>query len=829
MRATDLALAGVFVFFEIVNQRAYAEEVYFDPGLLSPVNGSETLADTALLAQGAQPPGEYRVHIFVNGEPALTSSVRFELDENKKLYPCLGFSAFRKLGVDMSKIKSTSGDNDATKGCVAMQEYFPDARVKFDFANLKLDIKLPQTVLLDEAQEGVPQEEWDDGVPALITSYQISGQQQLSQRDDINGNQAYANLTNGINLGAWRFRNNSTLDSDKGWETLTNYVETVIKPLKAELTLGDATTPGDIFDSLLLRGVQLGSDTDMIPDQQNGFAPVIHGIAKSNARVTIKDKGFVIWQRSVPQGPFTIADLAPISDGGQLDVTVTEADGSESHFSVNYASVPQLLRSGQVQFNLAAGKVIDDNASGVDLPQVAQATISWGLPLDLTLYGGVQFSDIHSAFSAGMGADLKAAGALALDVTQAKIDQPLMMNGNTETRQEGKMVRLTWHNTLGDWGPSMQLTNRWYLDNYLSLKDALSSEWLSDHSLKHRETDLNINQTINDSNNFYFSLNETEYRDNNVSRNAQVSWNTSFDLFSLSLAFSMNRQSIQNEWDKQLSLTLTVPFASLYPESRPSLSYTTGSNLKNSLSNQVGMNGTFSNNQSLNWNTQLSYNTQQGQDSSQSASAGLDYQGKYGQLGGTLISDTRQYLSWNASGSLVAHRHGITAGPYSNGALAIVTVPDVADLPFENGLNSSTDGSGNVLVPNIRNYRRNAIRIDTRNADKNIEFPSTSVSLVPTRDAVVAAVIEPRVGRKVVATVSYRDGFPPFGAIARVNKEQETFFMGDQGQVYLTAMPDKGVIHVEWGDNQHCDAPFVLPQVDRQKALPVTLVPVSCQ
>lgn len=826
MRATDLALACMLVLLDMFNQSAYAD-MYFDPGLLSPVNGSKTIDDATLLAQGAQPPGEYSVHIFVNGEPAMVSSVRFELDENNKLYPCLGFSAFRKLGVDMSKIKSKSDDNDTTKGCVAMQEYFPDASVKFDFANLKLDIKLPQTVLLDEAQEGVPQEEWDDGVPALITSYQVSGQQQFSQRDQ--GNQAYANLTNGFNLGAWRFRNTSTLDSDKGWETLTNYVETVIKPLKAELTLGDATTPGDIFDSLLLRGVQLGSDTDMIPDQQNGFAPVIHGIAKSNARVTIKDKGYVIWQRSVPQGPFTITDLAPISDGGQLDVTITEADGSESHFSVNYASVPQLLRNGQVQFNLAAGKYIDDNSAVNDLPQVAQATISWGLPLDITLYGGAQFSDIHSAFSAGVGADLQAAGALALDITQAKIDQPLVMNGSTETSEQGKMIRLTWHDSLGDWGTNIQLSNRWYMDNYLSLKDALSAEWLSDHSLKHRETDFNINQTLNDSNNFYFSLNETEYRDNNISRNAQLSWNTSFDLFNLSLAFSMNRQSIQNEWDKQLSITFTVPFAELYPESRPSLSYTTSSNLKNSLSNQLGMNGAFSNNQSLNWNTQLSYNTQQGQDSSQSASAGLDYQGKYGQLGGTFISDTSQYLSWNASGTLVAHRHGITAGPYSNGALAIVSVPDVADLPFENGQNSSTDGSGNVLIPNIRHYRRNAIRVDTRKADKSVEFQSTSVSLVPTRDAVVAASLEPRVGRKVVATVSYRDGFPPFGAIAKVNKEKETFFMGDQGQVYLTAVPEKGVIHVQWGDNQHCDAPFALPPVDRQKALPVTLISMSCQ
>ncbi|XNM73747.1 fimbria/pilus outer membrane usher protein [Escherichia coli] len=43
------------------------------------------------------------------------------------------------------------------------------------------------------------------------------------------------------------------------------------------------------------RGAQLASDDNMLPDSQRGFAPVIHGIARGTAQVTIKQNGYDIY------------------------------------------------------------------------------------------------------------------------------------------------------------------------------------------------------------------------------------------------------------------------------------------------------------------------------------------------------------------------------------------------------------------------------------------------------------------------------------------------------------------------------------------------------
>ena len=125
----------------------------------------------------------------------------------------------------MSKLKSGAEDNALKGGCVSIEEQIPGAKTNFDFSKLKLEIALPQTVLRDESLQGVPQEEWDDGIPALLTMYQLSGQQYI-KHDDTTSDSLYANLTNGINIGRWRYRNNSTVSKEEGWKNISNYVET---------------------------------------------------------------------------------------------------------------------------------------------------------------------------------------------------------------------------------------------------------------------------------------------------------------------------------------------------------------------------------------------------------------------------------------------------------------------------------------------------------------------------------------------------------------------------------------------------------------------------
>ncbi|WP_312983287.1 fimbria/pilus outer membrane usher protein [Atlantibacter sp.] len=809
---TSLAVTAACV------QTALAGE-YFDPGLLQAVNGNAAIADTRALSQGFQPAGIYRVHVNVNDQSVMVSDVRFEADNKKQLVACLSYQDYQKLGVDMSKLNAKAEDNALKNTCLPIEEQVPGSKSNFDFSKLQLDISLPQTVLRDETLTGVPVEEWDDGIPALISMYQLSGQQYITHHGDT-ADSIYANLTNGFNLGRWRYRNNSTMSKEDGWKNITNYVETAVRSLKGELTFGDASTPSDVFDSVMVRGAQLSSDDDMIPDQLTGFAPLIRGIAKSNARVTVRENGNVIYQRSVPPGPFVISDLSSVSNGGKLDVTITEADGSESHSTISYSNVPQLLRTGQIKYSLVAGRYLSgDNAVEKD-PDIVQATLSWGLPLNTTLYGGSQYHERYQAYSLGLGFDLQRAGGIALDVTRS--------NSRRRASQEnsGEMLRLTYRNSIPETDTQIQIDSRYYLNDYLSFNDWAESHELFDDSTKRREYNMTINQSITSEHSFFATVSRSENADSSVSRMWQLGWNGAWRSASFSLAYSMTRDNGAAEWDKQLALTLSIPFSEMFPNAQPMVNMTTMSGLKDDVSQQVGITGRVGDRQDLTWNTQVSYAHQNGQDDTKSGSAGLNYQGRYGDMDATWYTGDNQYLSWNASGNIIAHRHGITAGRYSSGSQALVAIPGAPDVVLDSGQHTITDSRGYAIAPDLRAYHRNPLRVDTQTS-KQVDFTSTATQVVPTKDAVVLAQFTAITGHKMVLTVKHNGEYLPFGARARIEGNDATYYVGDQGQVYLNAAPEKGTVTFDWGEKQQCAAPFIIPASDT--TLPLALLSVNCQ
>ncbi|XLM21608.1 fimbria/pilus outer membrane usher protein, partial [Chromobacterium piscinae] len=58
-----------------------------------------------------------------------------------------------------------------------------------------------------------------------------------------------------------------------------------------------------------------------------GYAPVVRGVAETNAKVSVRQNGNVIYENVVPPGEFSIDDLYNTGFSGDLEVTVTEADG----------------------------------------------------------------------------------------------------------------------------------------------------------------------------------------------------------------------------------------------------------------------------------------------------------------------------------------------------------------------------------------------------------------------------------------------------------------------------------------------------------------------
>jgi outer membrane usher protein len=152
-------------------------------------------------------------------------------------------------------------------------------------------------------------------------SWQFSGNDNRGRYS--NSYSQFLNLTSGINIGAWRLRDNSTwtryenrYSSEHQWRHLNTYIQRAIIPWRSELSLGDSTTGSEIFDPLSFRGIQLSTDDSMYPDSMRGFAPVIKGTAGTNATVSIRQNGNVIYRTSVAPGAFVIDDLNPLSTGG---------------------------------------------------------------------------------------------------------------------------------------------------------------------------------------------------------------------------------------------------------------------------------------------------------------------------------------------------------------------------------------------------------------------------------------------------------------------------------------------------------------------------------
>lgn len=212
----------------------------------------------------------------------------------------------------------------------------------------------------------------------------------------------------------------------------------------------------------------LASDENMVPWDQIQFAPVVRGIARTQARVEVRQNGYMITTRTVPAGPFEITDLPSTGGSGDLQVTVLESDGSRQEFTVPYNVPAVALRQGYLKYSVVAGQYRSSSDSVKHTP-VASAELMYGLPWNLTVYGGLQTADHYQAGSAGMGLMLGAWGALSVDVTQARSQR---YAGDWQT---GQRWRVRYSETL-DTGTSLGMTSEEYASaGYSGLSETLDT------------------------------------------------------------------------------------------------------------------------------------------------------------------------------------------------------------------------------------------------------------------------------------------------------------------------------------------------------------------
>lgn len=785
-------------------------------------------------SKGGQMPGDYEVDVILNGQRVDTATLHFisQHDHPGQLFACLKQEDLDRWGIQ------SLPDSKAGLLCkVPVSALYPDASERLHLGKHQWLLTIPQKFLLPPGWMQVSPRLWQEGMTALLLNYDYSGYQQTSQGQSSDSQ--YLGLDSSFSVGGWRLRNTSNWTQQGGssgysrWTSLNTYLQRDYAfGQGGMLTAGQTYTSGDFFDSFSFTGIKAESDDGMLNSALTSYAPVIHGIANSQAQVTIRQNGSIIYQKSVPPGPFELRDVNTVNSG-DLQVEVKEADGTVHSFTQVSASVPVLQRQGRVRYGLSAGRYRNDGLSGGDRPLFIQGQLAVGLPSEFTAYGGIMAAQDYQAAMAGVGRYSSWLGAVSVDVTQAQSRFRSPISGSD--RQQGQQLRLAWARGFDATGTSLNLAGYRYatrgfytftelqeLNNPGGYRDSngYDGSGYTDQHLRSR-VQVALSQPLGWQGEFgQLSLtgSRDEYWDDSSSgQNWSASYSTSISGVSLGLSFSLNSTPQYARTDKMMTLNLSVPLSRWMAGSSVSVNSTT-TTYNSRTSSQLGVSGAGMDGR-LNYSVQGGWQNQGGGDT---GTANASWQGGYGQAvaGYSYYQGGRQW-NWGLHGGLAIHPHGLTLSQTMsmNDGNALVMAPGAADIRVKNGTGVHTDWFGYAVVPNLMSYQHNHVSLDVSDLPDNVDAKSSDRDIVPTRGALVASPFRIAVGYRALVTLKRAAGSIPLGASVVVKQGDDVISRGvvDNDQVYMSGLPESGTLHVSWYDGNtelKCQADYHLTPSD---------------
>lgn len=837
-------------------------KIYFNPLFLS--DNPDEIVDLSVFENGQEaPPGKYRVDIFLNDNYLTSRDIIFIAGTVQQgLIPCLDTATLESFGIKKEALTQIKKSDE--RECIPLSERLTGSSSDFDVGQQRLSLSIPQIFVGNMARGYIDPEMWDEGINAGLLNYSFSGNNINSKhnRNSGNSNYAYLNLQSGINIGSWRLRDNSIWNHSSGvgnqadknrWQHVNTWAEKDLVALQSRLTLGDMFTSGELFGTMNFSGVQINSIEAMLPDSQRGFAPVIHGITRSTAQVSVVQNGYEVYQSTVPPGPFTINDLYSAANGGDLQVVIKESDGSIQTFSVPYSAVPVLQRQGHTHYSFSAGKF----RSGIgqqDSPKFLQGVVMHGLKNGWTPYSGTQLSQNYQAFSIGLGKDMGVFGAASADTTHANAKLA------DDSNHQGQSIRALYSKSFAEYGTTIQMMGyRYSTKGYYVFSDTAYKK-MNGHTSLFRDGDghitndsiinyynllysrrsqeqINISQQLGETSTTYISAIRQSYW--NTSRNdkqLQFGVNVGFDDISTSVSYSLAKNAWQEGGDNILAFNINIPFSHwLRSDSQSefknaSATYNMSNDLNGGMTNLAGIYGTLLKNNNLTYNMQVGHTRSDDPSGGTSGYTSLNYRGGYGNASLSYSrSGENDHIYYGVSGGIVAHRNGVTLGQPLGDTVILVKAPGAGNVNIDNQTGIHTDWRGYAIIPYATEYRENRVSLNANTLADDVELEETVTSVVPTHGAIARAHFNAHIGLKALLTLIYKNKPVPFGAIVTHSDNINGSIVAENGQVYLTGIAPRDTLTVTWGSESdaQCKASYTLP--NNTPSVPLIQLTAICQ
>ena len=857
----------------------------FNPAMLS---GNGDKIDVSRFTHGnVIAPGKYRVDVYINQQWLGRRDVEVnQVEGSDQTVTCMTKTLLIQLGTNLSSLPQIKENLELAKDtfgvdtCVDMALQIPNSSVEFDSADLRINVSIPQVYLTRISRGYVDPSEWDQGINAAFLSYNVNTTQSNSP---TMSDQVFAGINLGVNLEGWRIRYNGTYTNNPGttsvltsnaitapiatqstnastassalgssavlnaatgvtdsvqqnsrWQPISAYVQHDVTSLKSQLTIGDSYTNPDLFASVAIQGIQLASDDRMLPESQRGYAPVIRGVAETNAKVTVRQGGNIIYETTVPPGEFKIDDMYNSSFAGDFVVTITEADGRQKQYIVPYSSGVLLLRPGATRYSLAVGKLL--NVVNNDAPVFAEATYQHGIGKGVTLYTGALGGDFYAAGIVGAALSTNL-GAFGLDLTRSETK----LNPDENTLL-GRSWRLSYTKVLEETKTNFSMAAYSYsTSDFLTLSDAAilhTDEQLPGPSspiLSPRKSfQLSLSQPLGEKYGSIYVSGVTQYywndAPNAISYQAGYSNSTSWGNYGLSVSRTIDAFGI---YHNLASVNFTMPIGNEGSIHRPTVT-TTASYGDQQTTSQVAVNGGLGDSNKFNYNAYDNYTSASSpvNPGSNTVGVGGQYAGSYGQVWASYSSGATKQSTLNVSGAVLLHSGGFMLAPNLGETVGIVYAPGAEGASVMNSNNNRIDSSGYSVIPFLNPYMNNDIVIDPKGSSMNVELDTTAKQTAPRAGAIVLLKFSTTIGRAVLMTVTRDDGKTiPIGSTVFDENGKEMGMLAQGGRFFNRSLAKQGKLTIKWGEReqQQCSANYTLPpETKPQSEQPYEQMAVTC-
>ena len=549
------------------------------------------------------------------------------------------------------------------------------------------------------------------------------------------------------------------------------------------LRIGDVITSTSAHGrAVRIGGIQLATNFDTQPTFIRYPLPSFYGETAVPSALDVYINGQLRRSEQIQAGRYVLEDIPAINGAGQMQIVTRDALGRQQVFAQDFYLATELLREGLDEYSLNIGALREDFA--LDNFRYGAFVIAgtWrhGLSNNLTIEGHGEYSDGTAMLGGGVQYGLDAGGTVNAALA-----------ASTGRAGSGARWQLGYRQQSSVIGYSLDLSGA-----------------TRDFSLVgHYAPEPKIQVLASAGKNLYeygslgLSVIHQGFHDADSRTIVSATHSKTFANF-LSLTSFVSVVNAENN-DFTAGIRLSMPFGD---------HHSAGGGLSGS---RGSARAEAEIRRSLPIGTGYGYHVGVSASDDSFVDAGAILQSEVGRYTVDVRGGSNAGNIWEVgtSGS-IAHLSGMTSFTRQiRDAFAVVNVGGLEGVRVykENQEIGRTNENGQLLVPALRPYLGNQLRIELEDVPLNARIGSTATKTTPFYRSGVVVNFDVSVTTNILLHAVFPDGRPmPEGAIARVIQSGELFPVGMDGKLYLQGIDRSSQVEIQWA-GQTCDIDVPYP------------------